>query len=47
MPARLYVSEIGRAHIAGVWRDRNDIDHARVYTLEKPAAAAEQADHGP
>jgi hypothetical protein len=34
-PARFGVSEIGDDYMAGVWRDADDIEHARVYELRK------------
>ena len=34
-PPRLSVREIGADYVAGVWRDADDIEHARVYALIK------------
>jgi hypothetical protein len=34
-PPRFAVSEIGADYVAGIWRDLDDIEHARVYRLIK------------
>jgi hypothetical protein len=28
--------DIGSDHVAGVWRDDDDVEHVRLYTLTKP-----------
>ncbi len=40
MPARFYPTGIGTAHIAGVWRGPDGIEHARVHTITKPSATS-------
>ena len=36
MPASFTPLEIGVDYVAGVWRDDDDVEHARLYRLTKP-----------
>jgi hypothetical protein len=37
-PARFRVFDIGDDYVLGVWRDDVDVEHVRMFTLEKPGA---------
>lgn len=37
-PAGLRVLEIGRDHLLGIWRDELDVEHVRLYRLERTAS---------
>jgi hypothetical protein len=37
-PARFRVFEIGEDYVLGVWKDELDVDHVRLFALEKPGA---------
>jgi hypothetical protein len=39
MPPALYVMEIGHDYVLGRARDENDVEHLRLYRLERPSAA--------
>jgi hypothetical protein len=39
MPDRFQVYEIGEDYLLGVWRDEIDVEHVRIYPLEKAAEA--------
>ena len=36
MPGSFTPLEIGADHVAGVWRDTDDVEHVRLYRLIKP-----------
>ena len=38
MPPRFRVLEIGGDYVLGVWQDELDVEHVRLFTLEKPGA---------
>jgi hypothetical protein len=38
-PARFRVFSIGTDYVLGVWRDDMDVEHVRLFTLEKPGQA--------
>jgi len=38
-PARMRVLEIGRDYLLGAWTDDLDVEHIRMFALEKPAGA--------
>jgi hypothetical protein len=35
-PGNFWVFDIGADYIAGLWRDDLDVEHVRVYALQKP-----------
>ncbi|MEW5927216.1 MAG: 6-bladed beta-propeller [Gemmatimonadota bacterium] len=37
-PARFRVFDVGTDYVLGVWRDDMDVEHVRMYSLEKPGA---------
>jgi hypothetical protein len=37
-PARFRVFDVGADYVLGVWRDDVDVEHVRMYSLEKPGA---------
>ena len=37
MPGRFRVTQIGSDYVLGVWKDDLDVEHVRLYPLEKPA----------
>ncbi len=39
-PARFRVHEIGDDYVLGVWKDEMDVEHVRLYSLEKPGAGS-------
>lgn len=36
MPARFRPMEIGREYVLGLWRDADDVEHVRLYRLDRP-----------
>ncbi|MET0400302.1 MAG: 6-bladed beta-propeller [Longimicrobiaceae bacterium] len=38
-PARVRILEIGRDYVLGAWADDLDVEHVRMFALEKPAGA--------
>ena len=40
-PARFRVLEIGDDYVLGAWKDELDVDHVRLYPLEKPGAGGQ------
>jgi hypothetical protein len=39
-PARFRVHDIGEDYVLGVWKDELDVEHVRVFPLEKPGAGS-------
>lgn len=39
MPARFRVMDIGNDYVLGLWRDADDVEHIRLYRLNKPGPA--------
>ena len=36
MPARFRPMDIGREFVLGLWRDADDVEHVRLYRLDRP-----------
>jgi hypothetical protein len=39
-PARFAIESVEADRVAGIWRDEFDVEHARIYALDRPAASA-------